>query len=81
MVNFAGSKKEKQHYSILEVYDITTNKREVILEEGIHFEAPNWSMDGKFLIINSSGKLYRIDLDKKIKKLINTGFATLTKIS
>ena len=76
ITNFAGSKKEKQLYSILEVYNITTNKREVILEEKIHFEAPNWSMDGKFLIINSSGKLYKIDLDKKTRKLINTGFAT-----
>ena len=70
MVNFAAGKKEKQLYSILEIYDITTNKREVILKEKVHFEAPNWSMDGKFLIINSSGKLYKIDLDKKTKELI-----------
>ncbi len=76
MVNFAAGKKEKQLYSILEIYDITTNKREVVLKEKVHFEAPNWSMDGKFLIINSSGKLYKIDLDKKTKELINTGFAT-----
>ncbi|MEN8125428.1 MAG: DUF5050 domain-containing protein [Bacteroidota bacterium] len=76
ITNFKGGKKEKQLYSILEIYDITTNKREIILEEKNHFEAPNWSMDGKFLIINSSGKLYKIDLDKKTKTLINTGFAT-----
>ena len=76
MIKFEGVKKEKELYSILEIYDMTTNKREVVLEEKIHFEAPNWSMDGKFLIINSSGKLYKIDIEKKTKELINTGFAT-----
>ncbi len=75
MINFAGSQKEKQLYSILEVYDISTNKRTIILKEEIYFEAPNWSRDGKYLLINSSGKLYKVDLEKKKRELINTGFA------
>lgn len=75
ILNFAAGKKEKQLYSVLEIYNIHTNKREVVLKEKIHFEAPNWSMDGNFLIINSSGKLYKIDLDKKTKELIHTEFA------
>jgi Tol biopolymer transport system component len=75
MVNFAGTLKEKQLYSVLEVYDLATGKREVILKEKIHFEAPNWSKDGKYLLINSSGKLYKVDLNKKERELITTGFA------
>ena len=75
MISFAAGKKDKQLYSVLEIYDINTNKREVVFKENTHFEAPNWSVDGKHLIINSSGKLYKIDLDKKIKEKIHTDFA------
>jgi len=75
MINFAGSQKGKQLYSILEVYDISTGKREVILKEKAHFEAPNWSKDGKYLLINSSGRLFKVNLNNNKKELINTGFA------
>ncbi len=75
MIGFAGIQQEKQLYSVLEIYNIKTNKREIVLKEKIHFEAPNWSKDGKFLIVNSSGKLYKISLDKKKRELIDTDFA------
>lgn len=55
--------------SRLEIYDVNTDRREVIHEEvGALFEASNWSEDGKFLIYNQGGNLYKFDLDKKKRK-------------
>ena len=62
--------------SRLETYDIATGERKLILEENVHFEAPNWSYDGTYFIINQEGLLYRISLDGKIRELIPTGEAT-----
>ena len=40
-------------------------------------QAPNWTRDGKALIYNSEGKLYRFDLATTARRRsINTGFAT-----
>jgi Tol biopolymer transport system component len=62
--------------STLEIVNIKSGKRKVILQEKSHFEAPNWSRDGSYFIINSGGKLYKVDRDGKNKELINTGSAT-----
>jgi TolB protein len=61
--------------SSLEVVDIGTGKRETIITMNLHFEAPNWSRDGKFFILNSSGKLYRLYRDENQWKEIDTDFA------
>ena len=45
------------------LHDITTGAEEVIHRADTHIEAPNWSPDGQFLIVNSGGLIYRIDLD------------------
>jgi Tol biopolymer transport system component len=59
--------------STLEVYDISTDERITILVETAHFEAPNWSVDGSYFIINQEGLLYRVSLDGKRKEKIPTG--------
>ncbi len=59
--------------SRLEIMDVETGMRKVIYETDTHIEAPNWSRDGKFLIYNSGGKLYKFDLKKRVPELINTG--------
>lgn len=46
--------------STLEVLDIQTKTRTVVMQKQQHFEAPNWSRDGAFLLINSSGKLLKV---------------------
>ena len=46
--------------SNLEVYTLATDKHEVVYAEDAHFEAPNWGPDGKSIIINQEGLLYRI---------------------
>jgi TolB protein len=51
----------KKVISALYVYSTKTGKSELILKEHRHFEAPNWSRDGKFLLINSLGKLEKIN--------------------
>ena len=63
--------------SVLEIYDTETNERMTIREFPYLIEAPNWSPDGKWLIYNHAGRLYRIDSEGKNDPLeINTGFAT-----
>jgi TolB protein len=62
--------------SRLEVLNVETGNREVIYETDTHIEAPNWSRNGKFLVYNSGGLLYKFDLKKRKPEVINTGFAT-----
>ncbi len=61
--------------STLEIFDITTNERTTVMSEEAHFEAPNWSPDGTYFLINQAGSLYRIYLDGR-KEQLPTGFAT-----
>ncbi len=67
---------QTQSPSRLEILDVETGLREVIYETDTHIEAPNWSRNGKFLIYNSGGKLYRFDLKKRKSEVINTGNVT-----
>jgi TolB protein len=62
--------------SRLEIYNINTQKRRLVLAEESHFEAPNWSRCGQYLVINKDGLLYEVHLDEPKLKLINTEFAT-----
>ena len=49
--------------SSLVLLNVKTGRSKVILKEKRHFEAPNWSRDGQFLIINADGFLEKIDLE------------------
>ncbi|HEA21603.1 MAG TPA: transporter [Pricia antarctica] len=60
--------------STLDIFNIVTNERSTVLTEDAHFEAPNWSSDGKFFVINQNGSLFKISLDGE-KERIDTGFA------
>ncbi|HEY6529672.1 MAG TPA: hypothetical protein VIZ65_13350 [Cellvibrionaceae bacterium] len=62
--------------SYLQIYNINTQKRRLVLSEKSHFEAPNWSRCGQYLIINQDGLLYEVRLNEPKLKLINTEFAT-----
>ena len=52
----------KELSSELVIVKVKSGKEKVLLKENRHFEAPNWSRDGKFLIINAAGLLEKIDL-------------------
>lgn len=46
--------------SVLEICDITTGQRTTVKEFPYLIEAPNWTPDGRWLIYNSQGRLYRL---------------------
>ncbi len=61
--------------SSLVLLDIHSGEEKIILQEKRHFEAPNWSRDGKYLVINSNGLLEKISIDGEKLGTINTSFA------
>lgn len=61
--------------SSVEVFDIVSGKTRVVWQTERLVEAPNFSRDGKFLVINGDGLLYRLPLDGGKPQLIDTGFA------
>ena len=62
--------------SNLQVIDIESKQIRTIVSLNQHFEAPNWSRDGNYFIVNSNGKLYSVaTLGNKELTEINTEFA------
>lgn len=59
--------------SLLSVYDLDTGEVRTIYSARAHFEAPNWSADGLYLIINQEGRLYRVSVFGGEPELIPTG--------
>lgn len=63
----------KKTESTLETMAISSFDRSVVYHTKDHIEAPNWSPDGKTLIYNGAGKLYRISTEGGEPELIPTG--------
>jgi len=47
-------------YSTLETVSVDSSDRRVAYVAPAHFEAPNWSKDGSFLLFNQGGGIYRL---------------------
>ena len=63
--------------SHLRTVDIASGRVETVYSEDRHFEAPNWSPHGRFFVVNSNGRLYRLPLSGATRlEEIPTGFAT-----
>ncbi|MDR1556622.1 MAG: transporter [Tannerellaceae bacterium] len=63
--------------SLLEIIDLASGRRSVVKEFPFHIEAPNWTVDGQWLIYNSGGKLYKISPETPGEpQLIPTGAAS-----
>ncbi|TWF49722.1 WD40 repeat protein [Neorhizobium alkalisoli] len=64
--------------SSVEIFDIETRTSRVVWQTEKLFEAPNWSPDGSYLMLNCDGLMYRLspagDADPH---LVDTGFANL----
>jgi TolB protein len=61
--------------SHIEVMDVETGQRKILHSAPNSLQAPNWTRDGKSLVYNAEGALYKYDFkDGKIATL-NTGFA------
>jgi TolB protein len=61
--------------SRLEVYYLDTGERQVVHTAPLRFEAPNWTPDGRYLIFNQQGLIYRIPVEGGDPEEIPTGFA------
>lgn len=48
--------------SKISIYNLATKSAEVIYAADRHIEAPNWSPDGTYLLVNSGGDLWRLPL-------------------
>lgn len=59
--------------SRIEVMEVATGNREVVHTSPKSLQAPNWTPDGRYLIFNSGGLMYRFDLASKNVEPINTG--------
>jgi Tol biopolymer transport system component len=61
--------------SSLDTISVETDQRHIVYRSGKHFEAPNYSNDGKYLLFNSEGRLYTIPVSGGKSIQLNTGFA------
>jgi TolB protein len=61
--------------STLEIIDVATGARTVVYRALEHFEAPNWSQDGKFLVFNRAGRLFQVPTAGGTPEAIDTGTA------
>ncbi len=59
--------------STLETVNIETGQRRVIYRAREHFEAPNWTRDGKHLLINGGGRILRIPVEGGMPQHVPTG--------
>lgn len=61
--------------SHLEVMDVVTGHRKILHSAPNSLQAPNWTKDGKHLIYNSEGLLYKYELSNGAITVLNTGTA------
>ncbi len=62
--------------SNLEILDVETGLRRIVHRSPESLQAPNWTPDGRSLIYNRNGLLYRFDIAGGTPVAINTGFAS-----
>jgi TolB protein len=62
--------------STLETVSVATGERRIVHRARTHFESPNWSRDGSYLLFNGGGRLYTIPVGGGEPKLLDTGVAT-----
>ena len=61
--------------SLLEVMEVETGHRRILDGAPGSWQAPNWTSDGRYLIYNADGLLYRYDLSLRESRVLPTGFA------
>lgn len=65
--------KDRVVESTLEIVEIRTGERRIVRRALEHFEAPNWTPDGKALIYNGGGRIWRIPVEGGAPEVIPTG--------
>ncbi|HLH17611.1 MAG TPA: hypothetical protein VKX45_10340 [Bryobacteraceae bacterium] len=69
---FAQAQPPQQQYrSRIAIYDLASKSSRVLYQADQVIEAPNWSHDGTFLLVNSGGSLYRLPVagEPKLEKI------------
>jgi TolB protein len=61
--------------SNIEILDVVSGTRKIVYTVADSLQAPNWTPDGKALIYNRNGRLYRFDLKNDVPTEIKTDFA------
>src|SRR5260221_5591277 len=61
--------------SALQVISMRDRDRQVVYHTADHIEAPNWSRDGKCLLFNSNGHIYKLPATGGKPELLDTGSA------
>ncbi len=61
--------------STLETIAIASKDRKVVYTANEHFEAPNWSRDGKYFLLNRAGRIIKLPVTGGAIETIDTGFA------
>jgi TolB protein len=61
--------------SYLKTVDISSGRIETVYRADRRFEAPNWSHDGKYFLLNSEGRLYRLPIGARQLDPVETGTA------
>jgi TolB protein len=60
----------QRYRSKITVYDLASHSTSTVYQADQVIEAPNWSRDGKFLLVNTGGSLYRLPLKgEKLDKI------------
>ncbi len=63
--------------SSLLTVEVPSGRIDTVYRSDLHVEAPNWSRDGRFFVVNSAGRLYRLPAGGRGRlDEIPTGFAT-----
>ncbi len=66
---------DRAQKSVLQIYDLETRAVTVVKRFDKVIEAPNWTKDGKYLIYNSDGHIFRICIGTGSVEAIETGVA------
>jgi Tol biopolymer transport system component len=64
----------QRYRSKITIYDLAAKSSKVLYQANQVIGAPNWSRDGKFLLVNTGGNLYRLPVTGEAKlEQINLG--------
>jgi len=68
--------RDPKFISQLEIFDLKKKNRTIVRQFTSRIEAPNWTPDGKYLVYNSNGLIYKIPIEGGEPEVINTGSLT-----
>src|ERR1019366_6594863 len=65
-------KQQPRYRSIITVYELAKHSATTLYQEDQIIEAPNWSRDGKFLMVNRGRNLYKLPVagEAKLEQIV-----------